>query len=94
MNVTINELCENPYLLCEKYVGNGPDDQITFSKIDHGMLPAPDLGLAALTTKGSAIRFRALCLNKLKTIAPHTFSAAEIILNGVNKYISQWTLSK
>lgn len=88
LNVTINELCENPYLLCEKYVGNGPDDQITFSKIDHGMLPAPDLGLAALTTKGSAIRFRALCLNKLKTIAPHTFSAAEIILNGVNKYIS------
>jgi ATP-dependent exoDNAse (exonuclease V) alpha subunit len=88
LNVSIQQLCENPYLLCEKYVGNGPDDQITFAKIDHGMLPSPDLGLAALTTKGSNIRFRALCVNKLKTIAPHTFSAAEIILNGVNKYVS------
>lgn len=88
LNVSIKELCENPYLLSEKYVGNGPDDQISFSKIDHGMLPSPDLGLTALTTNGSNIRFRALCVNKLKTIAPHTFSAAEIILNGVNKYIS------
>ncbi len=88
LNIAIKTLCENPYLLCEKYVGNGPDDQIAFAKIDHGMLPSPDLGLAALTTKGSNIRFRALCVNKLKTIAPHTFSAAEIILNGVNKYVS------
>lgn len=88
IDVTIKDLCNNPYLLCEKYVGNGPDDQITFAKIDHGMMPSPDLGLEALTTKGSDIRFRALCINKLKTIAPHTFSAAEIILNGVNKYIS------
>lgn len=88
LTVSLKELVENPYLLCESYVGNGPDDQITFSKIDHGMLPSPDLGLKALTTKGSDIRFRALCVNKLKTIAPHTFSAAEIILNGVNKYLS------
>ena len=88
LNVSFQQLCENPYLLCEKYVGNGPDDQISFAKIDHGMLPSPDLGLAALTTKGSNVRFRALCVNKLKTIAPHTFSAAEIILNGVNKYVS------
>lgn len=88
LNCDLKALCENPYLLCEKYVGNGPDDQITFSKIDHGMLPSPDLGLAALTTKGSDVRFRALCVNRLKTIPHHTFSAAEIILNGVNKYIS------
>lgn len=88
LNINLKTLCENPYLLCEKYVGNGPDDQITFSKIDHGMLPSPDLGLTALTTKGSDIRFRALCVSRLKTIPPHTFSAAEIILNGVNKYIS------
>jgi exodeoxyribonuclease V alpha subunit len=88
LNFGIKSICENPYLLSEKYVGNGPDDQITFSKIDHGMLPSPDMGLPALTTKGSDIRFRALCVNKLKTIAPHTFSSAEIILNGVNKYIS------
>lgn len=88
LDASMEELCENPYLLCEKYVGNGPDDQITFAKIDHGMLPSPDLGLESLATKGSSIRFRALCVNKLKTIAPHTFSAAEIILNAVNKYVS------
>lgn len=88
LNCDLKALCENPYLLCEKYAGNGPDDHITFFKIDHGMLPSPDLGLPALTTKGSDIRFRALCVNRLKTIPPHTFSTAEIILHGVNKYIS------
>src|SRR5690606_28578738 len=35
LNISIQQLCDNPYLLCEKYVGNGPDDQITFAKIDH-----------------------------------------------------------
>src|SRR5690606_31179605 len=70
LDVSLDQLSKNPYLLCEKYIGNGPDDQITFSKIDHGMLPSPDLGLKPLTTKGSDIRFRALCVNNLKTIAP------------------------
>jgi exodeoxyribonuclease V alpha subunit len=85
---SLADLVKNPYLLSESYVGDNPDDKITFSKIDHGMLPPPDIGLKQLTTAGSPIRFRALCVNQLKGIRSHTFSAAEIILNKVNKHVS------
>lgn len=90
---SLSEINKNPYLLCENYVGNGPDDQISFAKIDHGMLPSPDLGLSPLTSKGSDIRFRALLVKNLKTIAPHTFMDAETVLQRVNKYmtfLSEW----
>ncbi|SIQ53174.1 ATP-dependent exoDNAse (exonuclease V), alpha subunit, helicase superfamily I [Pontibacter lucknowensis] len=85
---SLEELVKNPYLLSESYVGDDPDDKISFSKIDHGMLPPPDMGLKQLTTAGSPIRFRALCVNQLKGIGSHTFSAAEIILDKVNKHVT------
>ncbi|RFM35033.1 AAA family ATPase [Chitinophaga silvisoli] len=85
---SLSEIISNPYILCESYVGNNSDDKITFSKIDHGVLPSPELGLDRLTTRGSAIRFRALCVNELKKIAAHTFTNGEIILARVNKYLS------
>ena len=82
------EIISNPYILCESYIGSNADDKITFSKIDHGMIPSPELGLEHLTTTGSAIRFKALCVNELKKVSTHTFSAAEIILTKVNQYLS------
>ena len=85
---SIKEIIENPYILCESYIGDNLDDKITFSKIDHGMLPSPDLGLEALTTAGSAIRFRALCVNDLKRVSTHTFTSADIVLNNVNRYLA------
>ncbi|MCT7554957.1 ATP-dependent DNA helicase [Aliarcobacter butzleri] len=88
LDVSIEDLYNNPYLLCEKYIGNGPDDNISFSKIDHGMLPSPNLGLEPLSTRGSDVRFRALCINKIKNIAPHTFTPAETLLTSINKYLS------
>ena len=48
----------------------------------------PELGLEALTTAGSAIRFRALCIHELKKVSTHTFTAADIILSKVNRYLS------
>jgi len=93
INVSIKELVENPYILSERYVGNNPDDKITFSKIDHGMLPSPDLGLEAITRKGSTQRFRALCVDQLKRVQSHTFSSAEWMLQRINKYLgyrSEW----
>lgn len=89
----LEEIVANPYLMVEQYVGDGPDDKITFSKIDHGLLPSPDLGLKQLTTAGSPTRFRALCVHQLKKVNSHTFSSAEIILNKVNRhlsYLSEW----
>ena len=38
---TVTEILTNPYILCESYVGNNLDDKITFSKIDHGIMPSP-----------------------------------------------------
>lgn len=89
IEASIADIVENPYLIAEQYIGKNPDDQITLAKIDHGMLPSPELGLRALTTKGSAIRFRAYCVNQMKRIAPHTFAAAEIILNKINKRLER-----
>jgi exodeoxyribonuclease V alpha subunit len=93
LNATIKEIVLNPYILSESYMGNNPDDKITFSKIDHGMLPSPDLGLEAITSKGSAIRFRALCIDQLKRVQSHTFCLADWILERVNRYVknlSEW----
>ncbi len=46
------ELQENPYILAEQFVGENADDTISFTKIDHGMLPAPELGGDALADDG------------------------------------------
>lgn len=35
------DICENPYVLAEQFVGDNADDVISFSKIDRGMLPSP-----------------------------------------------------
>ena len=53
-----------------------------------GCLPSPDLGLEQMTSKGSAIRFRALCVNELNKVSTHTFTDAEIILNKINRNLS------
>lgn len=86
ITATLDEIAQNPYILSEQYVGNHQDDNITFARIDHGMLPSPDLGLEPLTTKGSAIRFRALCVRELKRVTTHTFSPTEYILERINRY--------
>jgi hypothetical protein len=42
--VGLNDIVDNPYVLIEQYVGDDPDDNINFSRIDHAMFPSPDLG--------------------------------------------------
>jgi len=41
---SLEEIYKNPYVLCEEYVGVDFDDSISFEKIDHGMIPEPELG--------------------------------------------------
>jgi exodeoxyribonuclease V alpha subunit len=57
---SLTEIAENPYLLCEQYVGDDKDDIISFHVIDHGVLPNPELGIDPIYAKSSAERFRAL----------------------------------
>jgi hypothetical protein len=61
-----NEILDNPYILSEQYVGEGPDDQVTFNQIDHGMLPSPDLGKGPGVEPDSSERLRALCVEQVR----------------------------
>jgi hypothetical protein len=83
-----NEIIESPYILSEQYVGDNSDDQITFSQIDHGMLPSPDLGEGLEMEPDDWQRLRALCVEQLQRANQHTFMSAERILFGLNHKLS------
>lgn len=87
------EISQNPYILCEQYIGLDVDDQITFNQIDHGMLPSPDLGKATLVEPESWQRLRALCVEQLRHQDQHTFLLADSILESINHklgYLPEW----
>ena len=83
-----SEIIESPYILSEEYVGENADDQITFSQIDHGMLPSPDLGEGTDIEPDDWQRLRALCVEQLKRASQHTFMSADQILFGLNHKLS------
>jgi exodeoxyribonuclease V alpha subunit len=82
------EIAENPYTLCEQYVGDGPDDQISFSQIDHGVFPSPELGAEPEFDPDDWQRLRALCIEQLQRANQHTFLPAEQVLEGLNHKLS------
>ncbi|MBN1139883.1 MAG: AAA family ATPase [Anaerolineae bacterium] len=82
------ELVENPYILSEQYVGDGPDDQISFSQIDHGVFPSPDLGVEPELEPDDWQRLRALCVEQLQRASQHTFLPADQVLYGLNHRLS------
>jgi hypothetical protein len=81
-------VCENPYILSEEYTGDGPDDLITFSKIDHGVFPSPELGGEALAEKDDWRRLRGLCVERLRRESKHVFLAADRLIQDVNHRLS------
>jgi hypothetical protein len=85
---SLEELAENPYLLCEQFVGNGPDDTVSLSKIDHGVHPSPDLGGDPLADLDDWRRFRAFCVDRLRREDKHTFLAAAQVVHDVNHRLS------
>jgi hypothetical protein len=82
------DLRENPYLLAEQFSGENPDDTIAFSKIDHGTLPAPDLGGEALADPDDWRRLRSLCVDRLKTNQSDVFVSARQLIHDVNHRLS------
>lgn len=84
-----NEIIENPYILCEQYLGEDADDNITFYQIDNGVLPSPEYGIEPLTTADSAERFRALSVDSLKWDNTNSFTPSERVLNLVNDRVSK-----
>lgn len=90
---TIKKIAENPYILCEQYIGDDVDDSISFHVIDHGIIPNPDLGIENLNTKNSAERFRALCVDVLKRETVHSFVSQTKVLFHINNrmsYLPEW----
>jgi len=84
---------QNPYLICEQYVGDDVDDIISFHAIDHGVIPNPDLGIENLYPKNAAERFRALCVDVLKRETVHSFVSQTKVLFHINNklsYLPDW----
>jgi ATP-dependent exoDNAse (exonuclease V) alpha subunit len=88
---SIKEPLENPYVLCEGYVGNSPDDIIPWGRIDRGTLPSPELGGDPLAEMDfdDARRLRALCVEQLRREPNQTFRAADNILGEVNTRLAR-----
>lgn len=83
----LEEICDNPYLLCEQFVGNDPDDLIPFSRIDHGAFPSPELGGSFLFDTNDWRRLRGLCVDRLRFESKHTFLTCGQLLQDVNRRI-------
>lgn len=88
IDATLAEIAANPYILCESYVGDGPDDLIPFNKIDHGMFPSPELGGASWADVDDWRRLRALCVDKLKAESQHTFLSTAQVIHDINHRLS------
>jgi len=84
---TLKKIISNPFILSENYKGDNIDDFISFNKIEHGMLPSPELGIEAIFEKNAPQRFRALCVNQLKYATVHTFVSANDILIRINTWL-------
>ena len=82
---------DNPYLLCENYVGDSPDDLIPWGTIDRGVLSSPELGGNALANmeNDDARRLRALCVEHLRREPNQTFRASDSILAEINARLSR-----
>jgi len=89
---TAKEILDNPYILCEQYVGRMHDDRddvISFYQIDNGMLPYPKYGIEPLADADSAQRFRALCVVALKWEDTQSFISSKRLLELVNHRTAQ-----
>jgi len=89
ITASASEIAENPYLLCEQYIGSNQDDIITFYQIDNGTLPSPEYGIDSMTSVNSPERFRALCVEALRWDNTHSFTPCERVLDLVNHRVSK-----
>ena len=76
----------NPYLICENYLGDNPDDRISWPTVDRGVLPSPELGGTPYSDMeiDDARRLRALCVDEIGREPNHTFQASDRVLERVN----------
>ena len=89
LDCTLAEIADNPYLLSEQFAGDGPDDLITFGKIDHGVFPSPELGGESMVDGADDWRrLRGLCVDRLRREPKHVFLPADRLIHDVNHRLS------
>ena len=78
-------IAANPYLLSETFVGDNSEDRIPWSAVDRGVLPSPDLGkpLKEMAYNDER-RFRALCVDALRSESKHVFRFGEELIAEIN----------
>lgn len=86
IEASVEELANDPYLICENFVGSGPDDIVPWSTIDRAVFPSPELGgdILSAMLKDDPRRLRALCVEHLKREPNQTFRPADRILEEIN----------
>lgn len=87
ITASLNEIAENLYLLAEQYQGENADDRITWSMVDRGVIPSPEIGVQPLCDKNAPERTRAILLETLRGNAQQTFIKADVLLDQVNRRI-------
>lgn len=87
---SIADIADNLYIISEQYIGNGIGDEITFTKIDHAVLPSPEIGISLLYQKNDWKRLRALIINELKYETTHSFVNQTSILHRLNKRLEHY----
>jgi len=64
---SLRQMKQNPYLLCEEYIGEDEDDIISFHRIDNGFFPDRSLGTVEELRPDDIRRLRALIVEKLRS---------------------------
>lgn len=90
ISASLSEINENLYIVSEQYIGDEIGDEISFTKIDHAVLPSPDLGVEMLYQKSDWRRLRALIVNELKHETIHSFVNQATVLQRLNKKIEHF----
>jgi exodeoxyribonuclease V alpha subunit len=88
ITASISGICENLYVLSEQFVGSDTDDVISFTRIDHGMLPSPELGGERLADADDSRRLRSLIVERLKSEQADVFLPAAQVIHEVNHRLS------
>lgn len=89
---SLEEIKANPYLLAEEFVGITKEDRISFYKIDHGMFPAPELGLPFFFERTDPKeRFRSIFVTYLQRQNTHTYFLLSNVSENVNRILESFS---
>jgi len=94
---SFTEIMENPFIISENYIGDDINDWISFSKIDHGLIPSPETGEKNQIPLDDWRRLRALTIDCLKFEPVHSFLPVPTIFERINKRLDafpEWRKTK